>query len=188
MKKGFIIIISGPSGAGKTTLHNKLLEDNEFRTKIVKSISATTRPKRPGERHGRDYYYLSKKMFVYKIRAGHFLEWQKVFKYYYGTPLRKVKELLKKGQHVLLCIDVKGAKVVWRKFPQALKIFIRPTSLAVLKARLKKRGTENLQDLKIRMQTAKQELREAPYYDLVVVNGDLHMAYNKIKRFLAARI
>jgi guanylate kinase len=127
-------------------------------------------------------------MFIYKIRAGHFLEWQKVFKYYYGTPLRKVKELLKKGRYVLLCIDVKGAKVVWRQFPQALKIFIRPPSLAVLKARLIKRGTENSQDLKIRMQTAKRELLEAPHYDLIVTNGDLHEAYNKIKRFLAARM
>ena len=127
-------------------------------------------------------------MFVYKIRAGHFLEWQKVFKYYYGTPLRKVKELLNKGRHVLLCIDVKGAKVVWRKFPQTIKIFIRPPSLAVLKSRLKKRGTESPQDLKIRIQTAKEELLEARHYDIVVVNDDLQLAYNRIKKFLKERL
>jgi guanylate kinase len=104
MAKGRIVIISGPSGSGKTTLHKMLLESPLLRGKLVKSISATTRPNRPGEKNGRDYLFISVKMFLYKINAGQFLEWQKVFDNYYGTPKKAAKELLSTGKHVLLCI------------------------------------------------------------------------------------
>ena len=127
--KGRIVIISGPSGSGKTTLHKRLLESPVLKGKVVKSISATTRPKRPGEKNGRDYVFLTPKMFEHKISQGHFLEWQKVFGNYYGTPRRQAEALLNKGMNVLLCIDVKGARVVCREFPQALKIFIKTPSM-----------------------------------------------------------
>ena len=161
MKKGKIIIISGPSGSGKTTLCEKLLGSSRLRSKIVKSISVTTRIRRQREKHGRDYLFVSPKMFSYKRKAGHLLEWQKVFDNYYGTPKKNVHDCLKAGKNVLLCIEVKGAKVVCRKFPKAIRIFIRTATLADLKKRLEKRGSENWKTVNIRLETARKELQEA---------------------------
>ena len=129
MRKGKIIIISGPSGSGKTTLHKKLLLSRRLKRKLVKSVSVTTRPKRPLEKHGRDYLFISKKDFFKKRRAGYFLESKKVFDRYYGTPRKAVDKILKKGKNVLLCIDVKGAKTVFIKRPKAVKIFIKAPSI-----------------------------------------------------------
>lgn len=184
MKKGRIVIISGPSGSGKTTLYKKLLLSKNFKGNLVRSISMTTRPKRKGEKDGRDYSFISEKKFLYKKKAGHFLECQKVFRSYYGTPHKNVREFLKKGKHVLLCIDVKGAMVVWRKHPDALKIFIKTPSMAILKKRLASRATECKKELKIRLKTAQSELKEAKYYDYVVVNDSLKKAFNRLKEII----
>src|SRR5476651_960258 len=110
--KAKIVIISGPSGCGKTTLHKALLASPLLKGKLVKSISATTRNKRPGERDRRDYLFISTKMFEERIKKGYFLEWEKVFDHYYGTPKKQALNLIKKGINVLLCIDVKGARTV----------------------------------------------------------------------------
>ena len=128
-----MVIISGPSGCGKTTLHKMLLQSPRLKGKLVKSISATTRSKRPGEVQGRDYMFLSKKTFEERIGKGYFLEWEKVFDHYYGTPKKQALGLLNKGIHVLLCIDVKGAKTVGDEFPHALKIFIKAPSMKAWK-------------------------------------------------------
>lgn len=181
MRKGTIIIISGPSGSGKTTLHKKLLLSRRFKKKLVKSISATTRPRRPNEVHGRDYLFFTKKEFLRAKQAGRFLEWQKVFSNYYGTPRHNVEKLLKKGKNVLLCIDVKGAKVVARQFPDAVRIFIKAPSMAVLKKRLQLRGSETKNDLLKRLTIAKREMREAQKYDYIVENKDLFHASNKLE-------
>jgi len=138
-REGKIFIISGPSGSGKTTLYKQLLSGGK---RLVKSISFTTREMRPGEKCGKDYVFVSRKMFLYKERSGHFLESEKVFGNYYGTPYKNVRELLAVGKNVLLCIDVKGAKTVCRKFPQTVRIFIKAPSLKDLKKRLEKRLTE----------------------------------------------
>lgn len=188
MKKGRIVIISGPSGSGKTTLHKMLLESPRFRGRLVKSLSATTRARRPGERHGRDYLFLTEKEFLRKIKAGQFLEFQKVFDRYYGTPRKAVMDLLRRGKHVLLCIDVKGARVVWEQYPQALRIFVKTPSLTELKRRLKSRGTENPKDLKIRLQTAREELRETRHYDRVVVNDRLAAAYKRLENIVCREL
>ena len=132
MKKGKIIVLSGPSGSGKTTFYKKLLKDKALRLPIVKTVSFTTRPKRAGERHGRDYFFVSPKMFRYKKQKGHFLETEKVFGNDYGTPKKNVRDNLKKGKVVLLCIDVKGAKTIRKVFPDALTIFVKTPSLQVL--------------------------------------------------------
>ena len=179
--KGRIVIISGPSGSGKTTLHKRLLESPVLKGKVVKSISATTRPKRPGEKNGRDYVFLTPKMFEHKIRRRHFLEWQKVFGNYYGTPRRQAEALLNKGINVLLCIDVKGARVVRGEFPGALKIFIKTPSMKVLRERLTRRASENQETLATRLKVARQELKEAAHYDHVVVNGHLDHAARKLE-------
>ncbi len=186
--KARIVIISGPSGCGKTTLHKALLASPLLRGKLVKSISATTRPKRPGEREGRDYLFLSAKTFEKRIKKGYFLEWEKVFDHYYGTPKKQALDLLKKGINVLLCIDVKGAKAVAREFVRALKIFIKAPSMKILEARLKARGSESRGSLKARLKVARRELKEAKFYDYVVINADLNKALGKLQQIVCREL
>jgi guanylate kinase len=183
-----IVIISGPSGCGKTTLHKALLASPLLKGKLVKSISATTREKRPGEKAGRDYLFLSANMFKERIKKGYFLEWEKVFDHYYGTPKKNAMGLLKKGVNVLLCIDVKGAKTVRREFPQALKIFIKAPSMKVLEERLKARGSESRGSLEKRLKVARQELKEAKYYDHVIINADLNKALEKLQKIVCSKL
>jgi guanylate kinase len=181
MRKGKIIVISGPSGSGKTTLHKKLLLSRRFKGKLVKSVSATTRPARPGEKNGRDYLFLTKKQFLSKIRTDHFLEWERIFGHCYGTPKEAVERLLKGGKNVLLCIDVKGAKVVLSKYPNAVRIFISAPSHEVLKERLRKRGSETKGSLLRRLQIAQREMREAKRYNHVIINDNLKKALKKLE-------
>ncbi|MDO8675312.1 MAG: guanylate kinase [Candidatus Omnitrophota bacterium] len=187
-RQGRIVIISGPSGSGKTTLHNRLLDSPRLKGALVKSISATTRSRRPGEKHGRDYLFLTPALFQHKIRRGHFLEWQKVFGNYYGTPRRQVRTLLNKGAHVLLCIDVKGAAVVRKEFPDALNIFIKTPSMKALRDRLTKRASENRATLDVRLKVAGRELKEARHYDHVVVNGRLDRAVRQLERIVRGEL
>ncbi len=188
LNKGRFVIISGPSGSGKTTLHNRLLDSPRLKGLLVKSISATTRARRPGERHGRDYLFLSPAAFKHKIRRGNFLEWQKVFGNYYGTPKRQALTLLNKGANVLLCIDVKGAAVVRKEFPDALNIFIKTPSMKALRDRLTKRASETCETLAARLRVARAELKEARHYDHVVINGRLDHAVRQLERIVRAAI
>ncbi len=186
--KGRIVIISGPSGSGKTTLHKRLLESPRLKGRLVKSISATTRSRRPTEKKGREYLFLTPRMFEYKVRQGHFLEWQKVFGNYYGTPKRQALALVNQGTHVLLCIDVKGAKEVCKEFPRALKIFIKTPSLKVLRHRLTHRASETQETLATRLKVAKEELNEAKHYDHIVVNGHLDHATRDLERIVCQEL
>ena len=188
MMKGKIIIISGPSGSGKTTLYKKLLASKRLKGMLVRSVSTTTRPKRKGEEHGRDYSFVSLKMFLYKNRCGHFLESEVVFGNHYGTPNKNVLDLLRAGKNVLLCIDVKGAKTVCRKFPEVITIFIKTTSLAVLATRLKGRGSEKKSVIAQRLKTAKEEMREEKKYKYVIINSDLRTAYRKLEAVIVSEI
>ena len=184
--KARIVIISGPSGCGKTTLHKALLVSPALKNKLVKSISATTRSKRPGERPGKDYLFLSTETFENRIKQGYFLEWERVFDNYYGTPKKQALNLLKKGINVLLCIDVKGAKTVRQEFPQALKIFIKAPSMKVLETRLKTRGSESKESLALRLKVARKELKEAKYYDHVIINNDLNKALALLQQMVCS--
>lgn len=188
MMKGKILILSGPSGAGKTTLYKKLLASRQFKGRLVKTVSVTTRARRVGERHGRDYFFVSPAMFAHKKRAGHFLESMKVFDNFYGTPWKQVKDWLKKGQNVLLCIDVQGARVVARKFPESVRIFVKTSSISALKKRLVKRGSEKGGSLSLRLKTAVRELREAKDYDYVVVNDHLPSAVRELEKIVEKEI
>lgn len=188
MRRGKIIIISGPSGSGKTTLHKKLLASRALRSKLVKSISAATRPRRLGEKNGRDYLFLTLKNFLDKIRRGYFLEWQKVFDHYYGTPRNYVEKLLKAGRDVLLCIDVKGAAVVRQAYPEAITIFIKAPSAAILKKRLMTRGSENTADVRLRLKRARQELLEAKNYQYVIVNDNLERSLKELEAAVCLEI
>ncbi|MFH0753488.1 MAG: guanylate kinase [Candidatus Omnitrophota bacterium] len=176
-KPGRIIILSGPSGAGKTTLHDLLLKTPAFVGRTIRSISATTRLPRGEERHGREYYFLTRKMFEYKIKAGHFLEWMRVFDHYYGTPMKQVRENLRRGKNVLLCIDVKGALLVKKKMPQALMIFVKTPTIKELRRRLESRGTDTPESIALRLKTAQEELQQESRYDQVIVNDDLKKAF-----------
>ncbi len=183
-----MIILSGPSGSGKTTLYSKLLIDPRLKNRLIKSVSVTTRPQRPGEINGRDYIFVSQKKFIYKKHANHFLEFQKVFTNYYGTPKKNVADVLRKGKNVLLCIDVKGARVVLKKFPKAVTIFVKTPSLASLKKRLLRRGSEIKQVINLRLKTASEELKEAKNYKHIVINDDLNKAFQKLRSIVLREI
>ncbi|MGE0267807.1 MAG: guanylate kinase [Candidatus Omnitrophota bacterium] len=183
--KGKIIILSGPSGAGKTTLYKDLLKKNK---NLVKSVSATTRPMRTGEVHKRDYFFISFKMFAYKLKAGHFLEYENFFGNYYGTPHKAVRNLVSLGKNVLLCIDVNGAKNVVKKYPNAIKIFIMTPTIEDLKQRLLKRGSEDLRTIENRLKRVKQELNEVKNYEFVIVNDNLSQAKSKLNKIIKGQI
>ncbi len=186
MKKGKIIIISGPSGSGKTTLYKKLLA--KYKDRLVRSVSVTTRPKRFGEKHGRDYFFVSPNMFEHKRKSGHFLEWEKVFDNFYGTPKKHVRDILINGKNVLLCIDVKGAKAVLGRIPRAVRIFVKTPSLAILEKRLKGRGSETKGVVKMRLDTARKELKEAKNYDHIIVNDHLTHAFKQLKEVVSSEL
>jgi guanylate kinase len=181
---GKIVIISGPSGSGKTTLHKALLEAPALKGKLVKSISATTREKREGERQGKDYLFMTKPQFESRIHKGYFLEWEKVFDNFYGTPRLHVMNLLKKGKHVLLCIDVKGASHVRKEFPDAVSIFIKTPSMKILQDRLRQRASESHDSLSLRLKVAKEELKESKHYNHVVINGRLDKACRDLEKIV----
>jgi guanylate kinase len=185
--KGRVIVLSGPSGAGKTTLHDMLLKSPRFKGRIVRSVSATTRRPRDGEKNGRDYFFYSQKMFRYKVRTRQFLEWAKVFDNYYGTPVKNVRDLLARGLDVLLCIDVQGARLVRRQFPGAVLVFVKTPTLGELRRRLQARGKDSGESIALRLKTAGQELRELSRYDHVIVNDDLQTAFKELSLVLEKR-
>jgi guanylate kinase len=185
--RGKIIILVAPSGAGKSTMARRLL--NDFET-LRFSVSATTRKPRSGEKDGVDYYFISDEAFSEKIEQDGFLEWEEFYNgQKYGTLRKAVEEQLNRGYSILLDIEVLGAANIKKIYgDEALAIFIKPPSLDVLKQRLMKRGTESEQMLKTRLERAEKELTYEDRFDAVVVNDDLETAYQKIKQAVAAFI
>lgn len=181
MKKGKLIIISGPSGAGKGTIIDKLLDGGDF----VLSRSCTTRRPRGSEQDGVEYFFVTAEKFREMIEQDAFLEYADVFGKMYGTPKENVLNLLNRGKNVLLEIDVQGAAKVKKNYPDALTIFILPPSEEVLLERLKNRGTETEEQVNKRFQKAKEEMACADNYDCVVVNNDLEAAVSAVKEILA---
>lgn len=180
---GQLVVISGPSGAGKTTLLRKLFERSE---RLVSSISATTRPPRPGERDGVDYHFLSNEEFQCRRERGEFLECFEVFGrgYWYGTLESEVTPGLAAGKWVVLEIDVQGTLKVLERFPHALTIFVRPASVDELERRLRSRGTESDDAIERRLQVARQELSCADRYRYQVLNEDVDQAVADIVEIL----
>ena len=181
--KGLLIVISAPSGTGKTTLVHMLLKefpDLEF------SVSYTTRPPRPGEVDGRDYHFVDRKTFERMIEEGDFLEWAEVYGNLYGTSRTQVLKALNEGKDVILDIDTQGALQVKKNFPEAVLIFILPPSLKELERRLRNRGTDDEETIERRLKTAREEIRRASLYDYIVVNDVLEVAYENLKSIIRA--
>jgi len=181
-----VVVLSGPSGSGKTTIVRRLLAESPV--KLLMSISATTRPRRPAETDGRDYYFLSPEEFDRRKKAGEFLECAEVHRsgYWYGTLYSELDRARSLGAWPLLEIDVEGALNVMRVFPDAVSIFLT-TPAAQYEQRLRSRGTESEDVVQRRLQTARNELQSAGSYRYLVVNDDLDRAVREICSIIAQR-
>lgn len=175
MKQGKIIIISAPSGTGKSTIINELTKDKELRLQF--SVSATNRSPRTGEVDGVNYHFLSDEAFKEAIATDAFVEYEEVYPgRFYGTLKSELKKIMDSGNNVILDIDVKGGLNVKRQYPDALSIFIQPPSIDVLRERLIGRGTDSIETINQRVSKAEYELSFAPQYDKSVVNDNLNEA------------
>ena len=183
MRKGLLILISGPSGTGKGTVCDLLRKNHP---EISYSISATTRQPRPGEQDGVNYYFYDKEKFRQMIDAGELLEWAEVYGNYYGTPKQKVLDRLNGGEDILLEIDTQGALNVMKAMPEGLFIFLLPPSLEELANRLKGRGTETEESLQRRLGAAVDEIKIAHNYRYVVVNDKVEAAEKAIAGIIEA--
>jgi guanylate kinase len=181
----FPVILSAPSGGGKTTIARMLLER---RSDLGYSISCTTRSPRPGEVAARDYYFITRAEFLDKREQGAFAESAEVHGNLYGTLRSEVDRVLASGRHVVMDIDVQGAVQFMRAFPQSVTIFILPPSAEVLLERLRSRKTESPAQLAARLQSALQELQQVGEYEYVVVNDDLERAVSSVESIVDAEV
>jgi len=183
VRKGSLFVFSGPSGVGKGTVLENLLDNYK---EVVYSISATTRPRREGEMDGEDYFFLSDEIFFEMVKENKFIEWAKVHDNYYGTPRDFVDKTLEDGKDIILEIDIQGAKMVRNNYPDAVYIFLSPPSMEELENRLNKRGTENEKNKAIRLRNAQIELREKEKYNYQIINDNLNEAVDKLRSILIA--
>jgi len=168
MKKGLLIVVSGPAGSGKGTVNSHLLATDDFRF----SVSATTRAPRPGERDGINYFYITREEFEKRIENGDMLEYNFYCGNYYGTPREAVERVLAEGKNIILEIDVNGAKQVKEKYPDAVLIMLLPPTFAIQEARLRGRATEDEEPIRKRLEQTKSEVPHFLEYDYVVYNYD----------------
>ena len=182
MGKGRLIVISGPSGAGKGTICEELFKDEN----VVFSVSMTTRAPREGEVDGREYFFVTEKEFIENIENGGFLEHAQTFGNYYGTPKAAVLEQMELGRDVILDIDTKGARQVREIYPESVLIFVLPPSMEELKRRITGRGSEKEEDIKIILGEAVHEMSLAVNYDYCIINDDLDEAVGAVKSIIAA--
>ena len=178
-KRGVLFVYSGPSGVGKGTLKEKLIA--EFGDCLAFSVSATTREARPGEVDGRDYFYISRQEFEERIANNQFLEYAEYSGNLYGTPREYVDSMLASGKHVLLEIEVQGANQVMERASDCASIFVLPPSLEELERRLRGRGTENEESVRMRIEKARWEITQAPRYKHQIINEDVDAAYAQLR-------
>ena len=180
-----LFVFSAPSGSGKTTIVKDVLNNYPD---FVFSISVTTRAKRPAETDGKDYFFVSEKEFQNKIDAGEFIEWEKVYEYYYGTLKYQINANIEVGLNTVFEVDVKGAFKIREYYNNSVLIFIAPPGIEELKERLIKRNTETDEDLKLRIDRAKMELSVKDKFDYIVSNFDLDEAKKKVKQIIDMEI
>lgn len=181
--EGKVIVITAPSGAGKTTIVQHLLSKYDF---LDFSVSATNRKKRKGEKDGVDYYFMSTSVFKNKVKRGEFLEWEEVYPgKFYGTLLSEVEKAWAAKKHIIFDIEVKGAGNIKKKYPQrSMAIFIRPPSIKSLEDRLTNRKTETKQSLEKRLDRAKMEMKYEKKFDKVLVNDLLEVALEEAEEMI----
>jgi len=179
--KGKLIIISAPSGAGKSTVIQKLLKKSK---NIAFSVSYTTRDIRTGEKDGADYHFITREAFDKMAKQGKFLEWAVVHKNYYGTSKDDTRELLESGVDVLLDIDVQGARQVSKRPFDCVKIFILPPDREALIQRLKKRGGLDEEQMNVRLKSALRELKRAAEYDYIILNDNVKMTVESLESII----
>ncbi len=184
--RGKLIVISAPSGSGKTTIANALLRRHP---EFMFSVSATTRAKRPNEKHGKHYYFLTKEEFKQAIEKNELVEWEEIYGNFYGTLKHVVDEALTQGKIVLFDVDVNGGLSIKKQYPEdAVLIFIKPPSLEDLKKRLQRRNTEDDAQLKHRLDRVPMELDRGLLYDYSVVNDDLNKAIDEVDEIVKKAI
>jgi guanylate kinase len=180
------IALSAPSGAGKTTIAKRLIARNK---ELVISVSATTRPKRPGEKQGVDYFFMSVSDFESNIRDRNFLEYEQVHGNYYGTLRPVVEDLIRKGKRIVFDIDVKGALSIRKAFPnESLLIFIQAPSIEELKKRLRKRRSESEKAMELRFERIDFEISQSKYFDHIIINDSLEHTVEKIESLIRSDV
>lgn len=184
MRKGTLLVLSGSSGVGKSTVIARVLEE---RPDVYFSVSCTTRAPRPGEVDGVNYYFISREEFQARIDRGEFLEYAEYVGNYYGTSMTVIREKLEKGVDVLLDIEVQGAAKVRERMPDAASVFIVPPSFEELAQRLRGRGTDSEEKIQKRLETARREAKEIKNYDYIVVNDTVDHAAQEVLAILTAQ-
>jgi guanylate kinase len=184
LKGGELFIVSAPSGAGKTTLCRKLCSTVPL---LKHSVSFTTRPRRKNEKNNIDYSFISKERFTAMIKKGKFAEWAMVHGNFYGTSIKKLLDIKKRGYDAVLDVDVQGAMQLKHAFHEALFIFILPPSMKILEQRLKARMSDNPGEIKKRLQNAREEIKRYKEYDFIVVNDDLRKALKDMESIITSR-
>jgi len=183
-RRGLMLVLSSPSGAGKTTLTRKLLDEDKS---VALSVSVTTRKIRPGEKEGRDYYFVDRRRFDAMVEKNELLEWAEVFDNYYGTPKKPVMDALAAGRDVLFDVDWQGTQQLRDKAPKDLvSIFVLPPSIPELERRLHRRAQDDYETIHRRMAKAADEMSHWQEYDYVVINHDLDQAFAEVIAILAA--
>ncbi len=182
-REGMLVLFSGPSGVGKDTVLDIILSKDDY---LQRSVSLTTREKRSGEIDGEDYYFITKDEFLKMVKDGQVLEYAQYGENIYGTPKAPVDKWLKEGKTVILKIEVKGAQKIRELYPEALSIFLLPPSMQILEDRIRGRGTEDEQDIKRRLEIAKNEILRSADYDFVVINDNIDEASNNVLNIIKA--
>lgn len=183
-KKGNLFVVSGPSGAGKTTLYKEVAL---FLPNLKHSVSYTTRKPRPGEINDRDYTFITRKEFTEMIESGEFAEWAEIHGEYYGTSKKRLEDIMNSGIDVILDIDVQGASQLKKKYHRGVYIFILPPSMEVLKERLERRMADSKEEIEKRLKTASEEIKRYREYNYVIVNRILEDALKELSAIIISK-